>query len=168
MQPASPLDFQRQRMRMVVFAELIGDVDRNKGNVLYTSDWRVIMIDFTRPQAPRMIARYSLIAVGGQPLPATVPALPGSDCQIRIVSAQLDLQEHDTWRLSFQEEEICYGESHPRPATVREGVSYFEHDHIVLESDELQERAVILGDELELTLHGIVYLFRVEELPYPS
>jgi hypothetical protein len=33
---------------MVVFAELIGDVDRNKGNVLYTKDWRVIMIDFTR------------------------------------------------------------------------------------------------------------------------
>ena len=47
-QPPSPLDFQRQRMKMVVFAELIGDVDRNKGNVLYTKDWRVIMIDFTR------------------------------------------------------------------------------------------------------------------------
>ena len=47
-QPPSPLNFQRQRMRMVVFAELVGDVDRNKGNVLYTSDWRVIMIDFTR------------------------------------------------------------------------------------------------------------------------
>jgi hypothetical protein len=47
-QPPSALDFQRQRMRMVVFAELIGDVDRNKGNVLYTKDWRVIMIDFTR------------------------------------------------------------------------------------------------------------------------
>jgi hypothetical protein len=47
-QPPSPLDFSRQRMRMVVFAELVGDVDRNKGNVLYTKDWRVIMIDFTR------------------------------------------------------------------------------------------------------------------------
>lgn len=47
-QPPSPIDFQRQRMKMVVFAELIGDVDRNKGNVLYTKDWRVIMIDFTR------------------------------------------------------------------------------------------------------------------------
>ena len=23
-------------------------MDRNKGNVLYTKDWRVIMIDFTR------------------------------------------------------------------------------------------------------------------------
>jgi hypothetical protein len=33
---------------MVVFAELVGDVDRNKGNVLYTKDWRVVMIDFTR------------------------------------------------------------------------------------------------------------------------
>jgi hypothetical protein len=47
-QPPSPLNFQRQRMRMVVFAELVGDVDRNKGNVLYTKDWRVVMIDFTR------------------------------------------------------------------------------------------------------------------------
>jgi hypothetical protein len=47
-QPPSPLQFQRERMRMVVFAELVGDVDRNKGNVLYTRDWRVIMIDFTR------------------------------------------------------------------------------------------------------------------------
>lgn len=46
--PPSPLDFQRQRMRMAVFAELVGDVDRNQGNVLYTRDWRVIMIDFTR------------------------------------------------------------------------------------------------------------------------
>jgi hypothetical protein len=47
-QPPSALAFQRQRMRMVVFAELVGDVDRNKGNVLYTTDWRVIMIDFSR------------------------------------------------------------------------------------------------------------------------
>jgi hypothetical protein len=47
-QPPAPLDFQRQRMKMVVFAELVGDVDRNKGNVLYTKDWRVLMIDFTR------------------------------------------------------------------------------------------------------------------------
>ena len=47
-QPPSALNFQRQRMRMVVFAELVGDVDRNKGNVLYTKDWRVIMIDFSR------------------------------------------------------------------------------------------------------------------------
>jgi hypothetical protein len=47
-QPPSPLNFQRQRMKMTVFAELVGDTDRNKGNVLYTKDWRVIMIDFTR------------------------------------------------------------------------------------------------------------------------
>jgi hypothetical protein len=47
-QPPSALDFQRQRLRMFTFAELIRDTDRNKGNVLYTKDWRVIMIDFTR------------------------------------------------------------------------------------------------------------------------
>jgi hypothetical protein len=31
-----------------VFAELVRDTDRNKGNVLYTRDWRLVMIDFTR------------------------------------------------------------------------------------------------------------------------
>ena len=38
----------RQRMIMNVFTELVRDMDRNKGNVLYTSQWRVIMLDFTR------------------------------------------------------------------------------------------------------------------------
>jgi hypothetical protein len=47
-QPPSAVEFHRQRMKMVVFAELVGDVDRNKGNVLYTKDWGVVMIDFTR------------------------------------------------------------------------------------------------------------------------
>jgi hypothetical protein len=47
-QPPQPIEFHRQRMRMAVFAELVGDVDRNKGNILYTRDWRVVMIDFTR------------------------------------------------------------------------------------------------------------------------
>lgn len=47
-QPPAALAFQRERMRMFVFAELAGDVDRNRGNILYTKDWRVIMIDFSR------------------------------------------------------------------------------------------------------------------------
>jgi hypothetical protein len=38
----------RQRMIMNVFTELVRDMDRNKGNVLYTNQWRVIMLDFTR------------------------------------------------------------------------------------------------------------------------
>jgi hypothetical protein len=46
--PPSSLAWVRQRTRMSVFAELVRDMDRNKGNVLYTKDWRVIMIDFTR------------------------------------------------------------------------------------------------------------------------
>jgi hypothetical protein len=33
---------------MMVFAELVRDTDRNKGNVVYTHDWRVVMLDFTR------------------------------------------------------------------------------------------------------------------------
>jgi hypothetical protein len=61
-QPPVAMEFQRQRMRMMVFAELVGDVDRNQGNVLYTKDWRVVMIDFTRafrlhrsPREPKIL-----------------------------------------------------------------------------------------------------------------
>jgi hypothetical protein len=41
-------ELARQRMTMQVFSELVRDTDRNKGNVLYTNQWRVIMLDFTR------------------------------------------------------------------------------------------------------------------------
>ena len=34
--------------RMSVFTELVHDTDRNKTNVLYTRDWTLFMIDFTR------------------------------------------------------------------------------------------------------------------------
>jgi hypothetical protein len=41
-------ELARQRTIMQVFTELVRDTDRNKGNVLYTNQWRLIMIDFTR------------------------------------------------------------------------------------------------------------------------
>jgi hypothetical protein len=47
-QPPNALAFSRQRQNMTVFAELVRDMDRNKGNIVYTKDWRVIMLDFTR------------------------------------------------------------------------------------------------------------------------
>lgn len=47
-QPPSTMAFARQFQRMTVFGELLRDVDRNKTNILYTSDWRHIMIDFSR------------------------------------------------------------------------------------------------------------------------
>jgi hypothetical protein len=47
-QPPDPRDFNFQRQRMFVFAELVRDMDRNKGNVVYTRDWKVVMIDFSR------------------------------------------------------------------------------------------------------------------------
>ncbi len=34
--------------RMQVFAELVHDTDRNKTNMLYTRDWTIFMIDFSR------------------------------------------------------------------------------------------------------------------------
>lgn len=63
-QPPPEAGVHRQRMLMTTFAELIGDVDRNQGNILYTTDWRVIMIDFTRafrghraPRQPDVLTR---------------------------------------------------------------------------------------------------------------
>ena len=38
----------QQYWRMLVFAELVYDTDRNQGNILYTSDWKLWMIDFSR------------------------------------------------------------------------------------------------------------------------
>ena len=46
--PPDAAAWSKQLYRMVVFAELIYDTDRNEGNILYTKDWRVWMIDFTR------------------------------------------------------------------------------------------------------------------------
>jgi hypothetical protein len=37
-----------QMHRMRVFAALVGDTDRNMGNILITQDWKLWMIDFTR------------------------------------------------------------------------------------------------------------------------
>jgi len=48
LQPPNAREFSRRRQRMTVFAELVRDTDRNKGNVVYTNDWRVFMLDFTR------------------------------------------------------------------------------------------------------------------------
>ncbi len=47
-QSPDPQELNRQRQRMFVFAELVRDTDRNQGNVIYTRDWRVVMIDFSR------------------------------------------------------------------------------------------------------------------------
>ncbi len=40
--------FYKQKSRMLVFAELVYDTDRNKGNVVYDADWKHWMIDFSR------------------------------------------------------------------------------------------------------------------------
>ncbi len=46
--PAGVSGLARQRQSMWVFSELVRDTDRNKGNVVYTGDWRLVMLDFTR------------------------------------------------------------------------------------------------------------------------
>lgn len=47
-QPPDSEAWNRQMYRMRVFAQLVADTDRNLGNVLIDSDWKLWMIDFTR------------------------------------------------------------------------------------------------------------------------
>jgi hypothetical protein len=50
-QNLSPPDseaWNQQQYRMHVFTQLIGDTDRNPGNILIGEDWKLWMIDFTR------------------------------------------------------------------------------------------------------------------------
>ena len=47
-QPPNALAWSHQMHKMRVFAALVGDSDRNLGNVLITGDWKLWMIDFTR------------------------------------------------------------------------------------------------------------------------
>ena len=48
LRPPDIAAWSKQLYQMVIFAELIHDTDRNKGNIRYTTDWRLWMIDFTR------------------------------------------------------------------------------------------------------------------------
>ena len=43
-----PVAWNQQMHRMRVFAQLVGDTDRNVGNLLIGEDWKLWMIDFTR------------------------------------------------------------------------------------------------------------------------
>jgi hypothetical protein len=46
--PPNPDAWNKQMYRMRVFGALARDTDRNLTNVLITSDWKIVMIDFTR------------------------------------------------------------------------------------------------------------------------
>lgn len=48
LQPPDPAAWNAQRYRARIFAELVYDTDRNLGNNLITSDWRLWLVDFTR------------------------------------------------------------------------------------------------------------------------
>lgn len=65
-EPPNAALWRQQNFRMRVFAALVGDTDRNLGNILIgTADWKLWMIDFTRAfrlhPAPKSIARLSQI-----------------------------------------------------------------------------------------------------------
>jgi hypothetical protein len=44
----NPVHYSRQRALMYLFDELISNTDRNQGNIVYTKDWRIWLIDHTR------------------------------------------------------------------------------------------------------------------------
>lgn len=46
--PPQPRRWQRQLVGMWIFDELIGNTDRNPGNILIDRDWRIWLIDHTR------------------------------------------------------------------------------------------------------------------------
>jgi hypothetical protein len=46
--PPDPQAWNRQMYNMRIFSQLVADTDRNFGNLLITSDWKIVMIDFTR------------------------------------------------------------------------------------------------------------------------
>jgi len=48
LKPPDPAAWNDQMHRMKVFAQLVGDTDRNVGNILIGPDWKLWMIDFTR------------------------------------------------------------------------------------------------------------------------
>lgn len=93
LQPPDVRSFTRQRQRMVVFAELVRDTDRNKGNVVYTNDWRVIMLDFTRAfrlQTP--LRTPSLLAICDRALLAAMRALTRDELD-RVIAGALSSSE---------------------------------------------------------------------------
>lgn len=47
-EPPDPVAWQHQMDRMRVFGQLIYDTDRNLGNMLFTQDWKLWMVDFSR------------------------------------------------------------------------------------------------------------------------
>jgi len=47
-QPPDRAYYSRQRAMMYLFDQLISNTDRNQGNIVYTKDWRLWLIDHTR------------------------------------------------------------------------------------------------------------------------
>ena len=85
LQPPDALAFIRQRLRMNVFAELVRDTDRNKGNVVYTSDWRVIMLDFSRAfRLDRPLRTPGQLAMCDRALLGAMRALTRADVEAAV------------------------------------------------------------------------------------
>lgn len=82
------LELARQFARMSVFTELVRDTDRNKGNVVYTHDWRVMMLDFTRAfRLQASLRAPGLLAMCDRRLLAALKALTRDDVERAVAGA---------------------------------------------------------------------------------
>jgi hypothetical protein len=67
--PPDPLRFRRQRYDMQIFDSLIGNFDRNQGNILWDEDWNMWLIDHTRAfRARKALAEPETIVRCSRPL----------------------------------------------------------------------------------------------------
>jgi len=102
--PAPDVDaWNKQMYKILVFAELVYDTDRNQGNILITEDWKIWMIDFTRAfrldrelQEPKNLTRCERKLLeklrqlnGDELLEKTKPHLGKSD--VKAVMARRDM-----------------------------------------------------------------------------
>lgn len=78
LEPPDPVRWQRQRQIMAVFDNLIGNTDRNLGNVLIDRSWRLWLIDHTR----------AFVTSRALPDPKAITA-----CDWRLLSALEQLDE---------------------------------------------------------------------------
>ena len=74
----NPARTVEQFYAMYVFDELIQNRDRNQGNMLWTSDWKLWLIDHTRAFRPQVENRPTGKADANQPAPARESAAPES------------------------------------------------------------------------------------------
>jgi hypothetical protein len=129
--PPDQEDWTRQIQTMRVFDELIANTDRNLGNVLITTDWRLWMVDHTRAfrryrylQKPKLLARCDRALLAAlrdtdeQALSrALEPWIDRPELRALLVRRTLLLEHFDQRIAEKGEAEVLYGQQISSQAT---------------------------------------------------